>query len=99
MNFFKELFTFQKLYIYSFIAIIHGLVQAIFILSMIYAAFTEGELYLILMIIPVFIIIRFMFEFWIVLFSINDKIWKILENTKNKGDWHDKETDDLTKES
>ncbi len=86
MNFAKSLFSFDKLFFIDFLFFIHILFQVlIFVLYLIWAFSTGNPLQIlwIMVLYPaVFFVIRLLFEFLSVQFSINQNLLEIKKNLK-----------------
>lgn len=84
-NLFCQLFKFDKSFFMSFIFYIHIAVQILVFIWNLYIASKWGFLAFIFALIfspVVFFMIRFWFEFLVILFSINDNLFEIKNNLK-----------------
>lgn len=84
-NLFCQLFKFDKSFFMSFIFYIHIVIQVFVFVSNLYIASKFGFLAFLwaLILAPfVFFMVRFWFEFLVILFSINDNLFEIKNNLK-----------------
>lgn len=77
MQMLKNLFTFEKLYFYDLMTFVHWFVQIFVLIWLLLTVFLKGQILYIFLIPILIFFIRFVFEMWIVFFSINDKLEKI----------------------